>query len=310
MRWVVIGSSGYIGSALCQYLVQAGLPVLSVSRRETGPAGCAHFQIPVFSASSFSGVFREGDIVVYAAGLASARGCRKRPELAALLNSTLPDELLVLADRSGAHQFLYLSSIKAKRAPAYEVASEDSGEPATDVYGGSKWEAEKLLLSRACSTRINILRPAAVYGACSEAADSAGTRLHKRAFLWKARLRAWCNWVSVVPCTGFRSFVALEDLLSAIVRVGESPCNGETFIIAEPGYYNLAAISTAASGRRIRNSQLLTWLALFPFRLLSVFGVETGVLEVERSELYSAQRLKSRLKWQPQRRYSQFLGEG
>ena len=320
MRWVVIGSSGYIGSALCRFLVLAGEQVLSISRREFGPANCEHRQVTIFDAARFADVFRSGDIIVYTAGLSSSSDCRNDPELAELLNCRLPSQLLDLADSANAEQFLYLSSIKALRPPAGELATEESGEPATDPYGGSKWRAEQTLRSRPLGIRVNVLRPAAVYGSAavyeegaidSSACEATRTASPppKRALLWKSRLRTWSRVVPFVPATGYRSFVALEDLLSAIVCVGKSDCRGEVFIVAEPDYYNLASISTAATGRSIKSSQIATRLALLPFRLLSAMGVKTGFVDVERSELYSARHLKARLNWQPRHRYSQFLGE-
>ncbi|WP_299592159.1 NAD(P)-dependent oxidoreductase [uncultured Microbulbifer sp.] len=317
MRWVVIGSSGYIGSALCRYLVQAGEPVLSVSRAESGPVGCAHRQIVVFDPALFSDVFQAGDIVVYAAGLASSSDCRKNPDQAEVLNCRLPAELLALADAVEAEQFIYLSSIKAVRAPAGVVATEEGGVPASDSYGGSKWRAEVQLLARRGGVRVNVLRPAAVYGSYCGGVSGGGGRgssaveplTPKRAMKWKYRLRAWCRVVPVVPATGYRSVVALEDLIAAIVCVGDSQCRQEIFIIAEPGYYNLASIGTAASGRCIKSSRGFTHLALFPFKILGFMGLKTGFLDVGRSELYSAERLKTRLNWQPLQRYSRFLGE-
>ncbi|QKX18613.1 NAD-dependent epimerase/dehydratase family protein [Microbulbifer sp. YPW1] len=307
MRWVVIGSSGYIGSALCRYLVEDGKAVLSISRGAAGPQGCSHLQIGEFTAESFAGVFQPGDIVVYAAGMSSARDCRKNPALADTLNSQLPCALLSLADKAGADQFIYLSSVKAVCAPAGEVAGESAGQPATDPYGQSKWRAEQGLLARHCKMRVNILRPAAVYGEFSGYAGVGQPTPRKRAFVWRNRLRRWCKLVPVVPATGYRSFVALEDLLSAIVILAGSSCNREVFIAAEPRYYNLAAISAAASGRSVKSDRLFAGLLLLPFRILSTLGVKVGVLEVARSELYSAERLKSRLNWRPDGRYSQFL---
>jgi len=301
MRWVVIGSSGYIGSALCRTLVQEGNAVLSVSRRPSAPADCEHRQVEVFDADAFAGLFEAGDIVVYAAGLASSADCRKNPTLAEWLNCDLPVQLLKLADSANAAQFLYLSSIKALRAPAGVVATEESGEPASDPYGGGKWRAEQRLLSSPCRIRVNILRPAAVYGGSTASA--------RRAMVWKSHLRAWCQLLPIVPATGYRSVVALDDLVSAIVCVAKSGSSGETFIAAEPGFYNLASIGAAASGRCVKNSQSLARFALLPFKALSFLGVKTGLLDVARSELYSSARLKTRLNWQPSHRYGRFLGD-
>ncbi|MCK7597094.1 NAD-dependent epimerase/dehydratase family protein [Microbulbifer sp. CAU 1566] len=324
MRWVIIGSSGYIGSALCRYLVQRGESVLSISRRLAGPEGCQHLQIGQFQGPAFTQAFQAGDRVVYAAGISSIRACRKNPAQAEALNCDLPVALLPIAAAAGAESFLYLSSVKALSPPSGLVAGENDGIPALDSYGQSKWRAEQRLLSAEYPCRVNILRPAAVYGDYlpeggavegkvgkgspgEDTQDASPAPSGKRAFLWKRRLTRWGRLLPWLPATGYRSFVALEDLLSAIILIEGGHRDGETFIAAEPGYYNLSLIGSAASGVCIKNSRLLGKILLFPFKLLSLVGIKAGVLEVERSELYSAGRLKSLLNWQPKRRYGQFL---
>ncbi|WGL16783.1 NAD(P)-dependent oxidoreductase [Microbulbifer bruguierae] len=310
MRWVIVGSSGYIGSALCHYLERAGHEVVSVSRRVSGPAGCLHIQIENFSAEDFAGVFHSGDRVIYAAGVSSVSQCRKCPQQAKTLNSQLPVELLALAERAGADNFLYLSSVKARRATSGVVASECEGEPAVDSYGRSKWVAESLLLSGSHETRVNILRPAAVYGEQQGRLPLVGQAesvVHKRAFLWRRRLKFWGRIFPLVPATGYRSFVSIEDLLRAIVLIGESSCDGEIFIAAEPSFYDMRAISSAVTGRAIKHSVVLTRLALMIFDVLSHVGFKVDFYDVQKSELYSARHLKSVLKWRPRVRFSEYL---
>ncbi|HEY8569049.1 NAD-dependent epimerase/dehydratase family protein [Microbulbifer sp.] len=308
MRWVIIGSSGYIGSALCRYLVDRGLPVLSLSRRSYGPAGCEHQQIAEYAEAGFYGVFAPGDKVVYAAGLASIPRCRQQPELADRLNCQLPVALLKLANEAGAESFLYFSSVKAKKVPCGKIAREEAGEPATDPYGLSKWRAEQLLLAYPGNIRVNVLRPAAVYGEYKgkgrECQINAGDR---RAFFWKARLKRLGRFLPFVPATGYRSFVALDDLLTAITLLEERLCNGEVFIASEPAYYDLAAISSAVSGRRIKSNRFAAAFLLSPFSVLSFLGVKTAFLDVSRGELYSSERLRVRVGWLPRTRYDDFL---
>lgn len=307
MRWVVIGSSGYIGRALCQYLVKAGDPVLSVSRRPSAPEGCEHLHLQQFSKQGFEGVFRPGDRVVYAAGLSSAGECRRRPQEAAWMNSELPAKLLALADAERADSFLYLSSVKARRAPSGTIAGEQCGWPADDVYGFSKWQGEQALLAQNVACRLNILRPAAVYG---QLADSCGEEEHvpdKRAHGWMPWLKRWGKLLPLVPETGFRSFISLADLLQAICAIDGSDCDREVFIAAEPQFYDSVAMIAAASGVRVRRSRVLSAMLLWPFRLVRKSGIGARVLEVERSELYSAGRLKSLLKWRAAGRYQDFL---
>ena len=308
MRWVVIGSSGYIGSALCQQLAERGAHVLSISRSEMGPGGCEHLQVSQFSEEGFSALFRPGDQVVYAAGMSSARACRKDPANAAWLNCEFPSRLLALADSAGAASFLYLSSVKARSAPSGVIAGEECGVPATDVYGQSKWQAERTLLAQNVSCRLNILRPAAVYGSFATGQDhvpqsAQGKRAH-RAGRFMSR---WGSWLPWAPATGFRSFISLPDLLQAICLIGEQDCDREIFIAAEPRFYDAAALIAAASGVNVKSSSVLSALLLLPFRLFRKGELAARVLEVERSELYSADRLRARLHWQAKNRYQNFL---
>ncbi|WP_295797979.1 NAD-dependent epimerase/dehydratase family protein [uncultured Microbulbifer sp.] len=312
MRWVIVGSSGYIGSALCQFLVERGAPVLSISRSAFAPSGCDHLQLSRFAEEGFEGVFQAGDRVVYTAGLSSAGACRKRPTEAGWLNCELPSRLLQAADSAGIESFLYLSSVKARSAPSGVIAGEDCGNPASDVYGRSKWQAERKMLAQNVRCRFNILRPAAVYGslAASEGdravSPAQGTR-GKRAHGIRRLLRRWGGLIPWVPATGFRSFISLADLLQVICLIEDSACDRETLIAAEPKFYDSAALITAASGASVRSSSVLSALLLWPFRLFHKRGLAARVLELERSELYSAGRARARLNWRARDRYRDFL---
>ncbi|WP_406827868.1 NAD-dependent epimerase/dehydratase family protein [Microbulbifer sp. ARAS458-1] len=311
MRWVVVGSSGYIGEALCRYLVAAGFSVCSVSRQPFGPGGVSHRQVENYCPDTCAELFSAGDRVVFAAGLSSARDCRRHPARANEVNYQLPLAILQAAESAQAESFLYLSSVKAVVPPDGEIAGEWAGEPAPDVYGNSKWRAEQKLLASGATIRVNILRPAAVYGEYVSSAGTSGRGAEavkaKRAYAWRQRFRAWGQLFPWVPATGWRSFVALEDLLSAIYLVVESNSDRETFIAAEPQFYDLARIASVASGRRIKSSRFGAAVLLVPARLLALVGVKTGFLDVQRSELYSSARIKNALNWRANRRYSQYL---
>ncbi|WP_226664793.1 NAD-dependent epimerase/dehydratase family protein [Microbulbifer aggregans] len=311
MRWVVIGSSGYIGSALCRYLIGAGQTVVSVSRRDSAPAGCEHFQVREFTADAIAKVFTTGDKVVYTAGVSSAAVCRKKPALAGWLNGELPSKLLERADAAGVESFLYLSSVKARCAPSGVIAGEEAGFPAQDAYGASKWRAEKLLLAQGVSCRLNIIRPAAVYGGLAEHDGAPGQEAwansERRANKVAGLIKNLGKWLPRIPATGYRSFVCLSDLVQAILLVGESGCSREVFIVAEPEFYDAVALVKAVNGVNIRGSAGLLRLILLPFRVIRRTGFGARVLEIEKSELYSASRLKTLLNWQPQSRYQNFL---
>lgn len=303
-RWVVVGGTGYIGEALCRSLQRDGHRVLSVSRSARGPENCEHLSLTLSSDSDFSRIFLPGDRVVYAAGLAGRADCERRPEQARWLNSDCPLQLLRAADTAGAESFVYLSSVKALCPPRGIVADESTGMPAEDSYGRSKWLGEQQLLAGTFRCRVNILRPASVYGGGDSAVQAAG-----RAQRWRAALRTIGRILPLMPASGRRSFVALDDLLRAIRLVSAARCQHQVFIAAEPGYYDLATIVSAVSGARPRPSALLTGLLLGPLRPLRRWRPARKLLELEQSELYSAARLRGALSWRAQQRFVQFLRE-
>ncbi|WP_288130216.1 NAD-dependent epimerase/dehydratase family protein [Microbulbifer sp.] len=313
MRWVIIGSSGYIGGALCRHLQILGEPVISVSRREMGPRGCTHITINQFTAEAIGALFRPGDRVVYAAGVASSAECAKHPEKASWLNCDLPVALLRRADDTRVASFLYFSSVKARNIASGVLADETSGEPATDAYGASKWQAESALFAENISCRLNVIRPAAVFGGIAgdreqvaaggsssgqagQAGREAGTRkTHKL----KRALSAYSRVLRFVPSTGYRSVVSLQDLLQAVVLIERHQCDRERFIAAEPRYYDMAGMIEAVAGRRPRISRSFS-------RLLSI-GLGSRYRRLQQSEMYSARRLRRLLNWNPTQFYADFL---
>ncbi|WP_323844648.1 NAD-dependent epimerase/dehydratase family protein [Microbulbifer magnicolonia] len=304
-RWVVIGGTGYIGEALCRRLSASGQQVLSVSRAPSGPAGCEHLSLSLSPDSNFSSLFQSGDRVVYAAGMAGRSDCERQPDLARWLNSDCPLQLLRCASVAGAESFLYLSSVKALRPPQGRVADENSGTPASDTYGHSKWLGERQLLAESTNCRVNLIRPASVYGNSGGLAESGG-----KAGRWRGRLRLLGRLLPMLPATGRRSFVSLPDLVQAIVLLAQAEqFDRQVFIAAEPDYYDLANIVSALTGVRARGSRRLTRLLLAPLRLWRRPSLVRTLLELEQSELYSAARLRRALPWRAERRYCEFLRE-
>lgn len=299
MRWVIIGSSGYIGSALSRHLCDLGEPVLSISRREAGPLGCEHKQIDQFTVEAISAVFRPGDRVIYTAGLSSVAECAKRPEAAFWLNCDLPVALLRRADDAKVASFLYFSSVKARKVTSGVLSDEASGVPATDVYGASKWRAECGLFAEPVTCRLNVVRPAAVFGEVLGRGESQSGRAARNTHKLKRALHAYSRVLSVVPGTGYRSVVSLVDLLRAVRLIEDNRCDRERFIAAEPRYYDMAGMVEAAVGRRPRVSRVFT-------RLLNM-GLGRRYRRLQQSEMYSARRLKRLLNWGPTQCYEDFL---
>lgn len=302
-RWVVFGGTGYIGASLCLQLVARGSEVISISSSDNGPDGCEHLALDLTKDTDFEQLFRPGDRVVYAAGLASRKACERNPDQAKILNCECPLAVLRAAESAGAESFTYLSSVKAMIPPPGHLACENTGQPATDSYGHSKWLAEQRLLSTRGSCRVNVIRPAAVYGelGAPRQSGSAATKL-------RSVLRLLGRICPLLPASGRRSTVHIKDLVSAIEGVTcESGCDRQTFIAAEPCFYDLAGIASVVSGRRVRSNRHLTSWLLSPLRPLARLASVRRFLEVERCELYSAARLRAALNWRARSRYGDYL---
>lgn len=305
-RWVVFGGTGYIGSALCMQLVAQGESVISVSRAKSGPDGCDHRTLDLGEVADFDTFLRPGDHVVYAAGLASRKACERSPELAKRLNGECPLAVLRVAEAAAAGSFTYLSSVKALTPPAGVIACESTGQPATDAYGHSKWCAEQHLLSTRGTCRVNVIRPAVVYGdaRCGVQAGNSAGKVH-------SLLRLLGRSLTVLPSSGRRTMVHIDDLVAAILAVaGNSLCDRQVYIAAEPHFYDVGSIASALSGRQIRTSRRLTRWLLSPLRPLASLPAARRLLEVERCELYSAARLRAALHWRAHARYSDYLRGG
>ncbi|GAA5525348.1 hypothetical protein Maes01_01917 [Microbulbifer aestuariivivens] len=302
-RWVVFGGTGYIGSALCSQLVSEREAVVSVSRAVSGPNGCEHRTINMATDTDLESLFQAGDKVVYAAGLASRKACEFSPQLAQFLNCDSPLLLLRAADAARVDSFTYLSSVKARTPPTGIVACEGTGQPAVDTYGRSKWLAEQKLLSFSGYCRVNVIRPATVYGCNVNKEPVCGLNRKLQPllrFLGLSRV--------VLPASGRRAMVHIGDLVAAILAVsGEASCDRQVYIAAEPYFYDVAAIASVLSGRQVRSSHLLTRCLLSPLRPLGRMPIIRRILEIESCELYSAARLRGAVNWKPRTRYLDYL---
>jgi nucleoside-diphosphate-sugar epimerase len=172
LRVLVTGASGFVGSALCQYLLAQGamLSVLTRSLLEFDSSVKQHLFTDLETVDPIADWFEGVDIVIHLAARVHQMNPDPKHELARQMsaNRDATVKLAAVSGLYGVKQFIYLSTVKVNgehtdgRAPFSEL---DTPAP-VDAYGLSKWEAEKGLSELAATSdlAITVIRPPLIYG--------------------------------------------------------------------------------------------------------------------------------------------------
>ena len=241
MKYLVTGSTGFIGSRLLGFLktVECDVRLLArseVSNYETVVCNLEHDAIP-------SNTFESVDTVFHLAGFAhDMQDPSKVKHLYHTVNVEATVELARLAVASGVKRFVFVSSVKAGGSPLPEYcASESDQSDPEGIYGKSKREAELKLLKigKESGMHVSIIRPSLVYGP--------GVKGNLQLMLSGIKR----GWFPPLPETGNRrSMIHVDDLVRAIFLVAEDDrANGEIFIATD---------GTPHSSREIYNAMCST----------------------------------------------------
>ncbi len=170
-RVLVTGGLGYLGSILCEHLLDAGFDVCVVDNLmySSGEQGlfhlCAHPSFDfvkgdVRDEALMRSALRRADVVVHLAAVVGAGACDRDPALATAVNL---DAVRLLARLRSPRQFVVFpntnSGYGATDGETY--CTEDSPLRPVSLYGRTKVEAEELLLQTA---NVVALRLATVFG--------------------------------------------------------------------------------------------------------------------------------------------------
>ncbi len=153
----ITGSGGFIGTALCAAMAQAGHAVVKGVRDEEG-----HYAVPL-------GV----DVAIHLAALVPLLG-EAGTELQAhhlqahfqKINTQGTEALARQCAQQGVRRFIFMSSIKVLGEGKDTPYREDDLAMPSDAYAISKWEAEARLrqIERETGMEVVIVRPPLVYG--------------------------------------------------------------------------------------------------------------------------------------------------
>lgn len=225
MKILVNGAGGFIGSALCPYLLSKGHTIVPVVRRPS----CIEGEKIIEGEHSWAMVLKDCDCIVHLAGRVHvARDPEPDPMHAfriANVDATLA--LANIAVRVGVRRFVFLSSIKVNgeaTLPECPFTLEDIPAP-QDPYAISKWEAEQKLIeiSERTGLELVIIRSPLVYGAGVKANFAA---------LRDAVLSGWPLPLGAIQ--NQRSLVALGNLVDFILTCVTHPlAANQTFMVSD-----------------------------------------------------------------------------
>lgn len=160
-RILLTGSTGFIGQALYQHLLQQGYNLATLNRQpeKMGAEGSdpilLHWRWDLRQPAEPQW-FADVDCVIHLAAAAAVQGLSRKAIMQ--LNVAAPVQLFKQANAAGCKRFIFLSSAQVNwiDAPPYN----------TDLYTQSKQLAEQQLrqLNHNSRTELVIIRPALVYG--------------------------------------------------------------------------------------------------------------------------------------------------
>lgn len=171
-RIAVVGGSGFVGRAMTEHLVAAGIPTTVLSRTPLTtppPTGVTVEHIPDYAGDTVVSVLEGCPIVIYLAARAHMLTDRSSDPLTAFrqANRDTPLGFVEQAARAGLRRLVFVSTIGVNGGCTAEepFRATDPVHPHSP-YAQSKWEAEEALRDRCAALNIAlvIVRPPLVYG--------------------------------------------------------------------------------------------------------------------------------------------------
>ncbi|WP_026602542.1 NAD-dependent epimerase/dehydratase family protein [Methylomonas sp. 11b] len=231
---LVTGASGFIGTQLCQALVNQGYAVKTCSRAGHGPDNIA---LDLAEPGACPPELCAGiDVIFHLAGKAHALA-ESRQDAAEYrqVNTEGTRKLLEAAQQARVKSFVFFSSVKAVSQASQQPMDETVNDPATDPYGLSKYEAEQLVLNGGYVRHPVVLRPSMVYG---------GSEKGNLPRMIKAVRRGIFPPLS--ESGNQRSMVHVTDIVAAALLAAEKPAAaGQVYIVTDEQSYSTRQIYDA-----------------------------------------------------------------
>lgn len=228
MRYVLVtGSTGFIGSHLCEALTAQGIKVRTLDRNPDNQ-NVDSFKMDLAKEECPADLMTGIDTVFHLAGKAYALAEGKHDEEDYYQTNTIGTlKLLLAAKQAGVERFIFFSSVKAVGDDGWPM-NESAQKAANTPYGISKFMAEQLVLGEHKLPHSTVIRPCMVYG------NSHKGNLPR---MIKAIQRGY--FPPLQECGNRRTMVHVNDVVHAALLAAENPvANGQTYIISDGRYYS------------------------------------------------------------------------
>lgn len=230
---LITGSSGFVGSALCDRLLRAGTVQLICASR--APMTNDRIDTLLFDLcdsqlnEQVHRTLEKTDILIHCAARVHVMDDDATDPLTAFraANTAATLELARTAALAGVNRFIFLSSIKVNGESTLAGQPFRAGDACapTDPYALSKWEAEQGLraLARDTGMEVVIIRPPLVYGPGVKANFNALLRLVARGLP-----------LPLGAVDNRRSLVGLDNLVDLIITCIDHPdAANQTFLVSD-----------------------------------------------------------------------------
>lgn len=291
---LVTGASGFVGSALVEFLHDKGYDVLGTVR-SAALAQCSILAPELSATSGWRELLAGRDVVVHAAARAHVLTETETDPLAVFreVNTAGTLNLARQAVAAGVRRFVFISSIGVNGLYTRQgdCFTEQSPPAPHNDYALSKWEAEQGLLeiSRETGLEVVILRPPLVYGP--------GVKAN---FLRLIRMVERGLPLPLGAIHNRRSFLYLGNFVDAIRLCVEHPqAAGQTFLLDDGEPVSTPELIRALARAMGRPARILA----VPVGVLKLAGALVGkraaVARLAGSLLVDSSLIRSRLGWKP-----------